>query len=77
MEKQDLKESRVRQVMRETPETKGMLVKLERVDQKEMLVTLVSLADEVLREVEASLASRGHLAHLDLGGCREIGVYLE
>lgn len=34
-------------------------------------------AKEVQREVEASLASRGRLAHLDRGACRGTGVYLE
>lgn len=63
--------------MRETQETKGMLVKRGKMDQKETLVTLASLAEEVLREVEASLASRGRLAHQDLGACRETGVCLE
>lgn len=41
------------------------------------LVILVSLAEGVLREVEASLALRGLLAHLVLVACRETGVYLE
>lgn len=40
------------------------------------LVILESLAEEVLREVEASLASRGRQAHLDRGACRETGVHL-
>lgn len=77
MEKQDPKESRENKVMRETQETKGMLVRQENLDLKERLVTPASLADEVQREAEASLASRGRLAHLDLGACRGTGVYLE
>lgn len=77
MESQDPKESREYKVMRETLETKEILVSQESLDLKERLVTLVSLAKEVLREVEASQASRGQPVHLDHGVCRGTGVHLE